>query len=278
MLDLGGIYPAALNVSDQNGNPTNATTITLTITQPDGTTVTPVPLNPVTGQYTYSYQTVQAGRHLVRWVTTVPSTGYTDVFDVAEAQPPAILSLAQAKTQLQIDPANTEDDVELREYLNAVTAAIENYKNEVIVRRTIVESHTFSLFTWNFASPRLRLWEIPVIQLVSVISNDPGTSSFSWDVVNALSVDTSTGIITVLNGPPISGDVTCTYIAGYVIVPYNYLLGAKIALQHIWETRRGVGGLGGAVGPEELHIAVGHAYVLPKKAIEALGAPMPAVA
>lgn len=277
MLDLGSIYPAALSVFDQNGNLTNASSVVLTITLPDGTTTSPSPSNPSTGQYTYSYQTVQAGRHLVRWVTTTPGTGFTDVFDVAEATPPSILSLADAKQHLQIDQSNTEDDNELRAWLTGITATIENYKNEVIVRRTVVEDHTFSLFTWNFESPRLRLWEIPVIQLVSLVSND-FSPTFTWDVVNNLQVENDTGIITVIQGPPISGNVTATYIAGMSIVPYNYLAGAKIALQHAWETRRGVGGLGGAVGPEELHIAVGHAYVLPKKAIEMLGPPQPAVA
>lgn len=276
MLDLGGIYPAALNVFDVNGNPVNAGTITLTITLPDGTTATPTPSNPATGQYTYSYQPPIPGRYMVRWVTTTPGTGYTDTFDVAEAVPPSILSLAEAKVHLQIDPANTEDDTELREMLMGLTAVVENYKQEVIAFRTVTEDHTFAMFVWNFQAPRLRLWDTPVIQLLSVVSNDL-SPQFTWNVAN-LDVDNDTGIVTVLTGPPITGDVTCVYTAGYQVIPYNYLIGAKIALQHIWETRRGVGGLGGAVGPEELHIVAGHAYLLPKKAIEALGPPNPVVA
>lgn len=281
MFDLGGIYPAALNVTDDTGLAVNATTVSLVITLPDGTTVSPVPANTATGSYTYSYLTTQAGRHMVRWVTTGPNTGYTDVFDVAEANPPAILSLAMAKQHLQMDPADTTWDEVLREVLMAVTAEIEQYKHQVIVRRDFTENYTFSLFYWNWQAPRLRLHNIPVLSLNTLTDMNTG---FTWDVTNQadgtgnLLVDYDTGIVSVLRGPPITGNILASYTAGMAIVPYNYLEGAKIALQHWWEKVRGPGGIGGAVGPEELHVSAGIFYALPKTALEMLGPAQPVVA
>src|SRR3546814_17325246 len=71
----------------------------LTITRPDNTTVSVSPVTPVsTGTYTYDYATVQPGRHVVRWVATGANAGaYTDVFDVREAAPPLLFSLADAR-------------------------------------------------------------------------------------------------------------------------------------------------------------------------------------
>jgi hypothetical protein len=276
VFDLGSVYPASLNVYDQNKNLVNATTVTLTITLPDGTSVSPAITNPpaVTGQYTYSYLTVQPGRHVVRWVTTAPNTGYTDVFDVTEAVIPSVLSLVQAKRQLEIDPLDTNDDAELREVLLAVTLAVEDYKGEIIARRSFTQRYQFQPYYWNWAQPRLRLDMTPVISLTSLISDDNG---FAWDVVNNL-ITTPDGLVTVKAGPAISGNVTAVHVSGYTIIPYNYQMASLVVLQHVWETRRGVGGLGGSVGPEELHVAAGKAYALPKKAIELLGPPQPAVA
>lgn len=281
MFDLGGIYPAALKVTDENGLPMNALSVTLTITLPDGTTVTPTPSNTGTGSYVFSYLVTQPGRHMVRWVTTAPDTGYTDVFDVAEANTPAILSLAAAKQHLQMDAADSTWDEMLREVLMGVTAEIENYKKEIIVRRVFTENYTFALFYWNWQAPRLRLHNTPILSLDSLTDMNTG---FSWDVSNQtngtgnLLVDYDTGIVSVLRGPPVTGNILASYTAGRAIVPYNYLEGAKIALQHWWEKVRGPGGIGGAVGPEELHVAAGVSYALPKTAMEMLGAPQPVVA
>ena len=102
MFELGAVYPAAINITDQNGQPANPAAATLIITQPDQTTVNcPITLPPaVTGQLRYPFPTTQAGRHLVNWTTTNPTAPYTDVFDVLEAAPQALFSLADAKQTL----------------------------------------------------------------------------------------------------------------------------------------------------------------------------------
>jgi hypothetical protein len=288
MFDLGSIYPAALDVFNAAGVLLDPQTAVLTITLPDGTTTSPVITLPSTvpGQLRYNYLTVQPGRHLVRWQTQNPSLGYTDAFDVAEAAPPMILSLAMAKKALQIDPANTSDDDELREMLMGITKAAENYKNEAIVFRQITgESHQFDLWSWSWQTPRMRLDVAPVITLTSLTSEDGVVDWLATDgpiaagvVGKNLFISPSTGIITVVRGTPVTGWVIAGYTVGYQVIPYNYLQGAKVLLQWVWESRRGPGGLAGVVGPEELHSVAAHPYLIPRKAQDWLGPQFPAVA
>lgn len=289
MFDLGSVYPAALDVFNAAGVLTDPSSATLTITLPDGSTVTPaVPLpSAVPGQLRVSYTTTMPGRHLVRWQTVNPNAPYTDAFDVAEASPPMILSLATAKKALGIDPSNTDDDEELREMLFGVTRSVENYKNEVIARRVITgESHQFDLWSWSWQTPRPRLNFTPVISLDTFTSED-GTINWLSDGGSLpadtrgrnLYVESQTGIITVVSATAITGWIIAGYTAGYQVIPYNYLQGSKVMLQWLWETRRGPGGLNAVVGPEELHaMSSAHPYLIPRKAQEYFGPPFPAVA
>ena len=214
MFDLGAIYPAALDVLNASGVLVDPASATLTITLPDGTTLNPsVPLpSTVPGQLRVSYQTTMPGRHLVRWVTQNPNTAFTDAFDVAEAAPPTILSLAMAKKTLQIDPANTDDDDEIREMLMGITKAAENYKNEAICFRQITgESHQFDLWSWSWQVPRMRLDVAPVITLTSLTSEDGAVNWLTGGPIPAgtvgreLYIAPATGIITVVRGTPITG-------------------------------------------------------------------------
>lgn len=278
MIELQGIYPAALDVTDASGNLANASTVILTITLPDGTTTSPAVANPPasTGHYQVPYLTSQPGRHVVRWVTTGPNTAYTDVFDVSEAQTPSILSLADIRTTLGYDPLTTGDDKELREKLAAITKAVEDYKHETIVQRTITQKHVISgtwawTATWSTSS-RLRLLKVPVISLTSVVATN---GSFTWDTAN-LDVDNDTGLVSVISGPPVIGRVTSVHVAGYQIIPYNYIEGAKVLFQAVWETRRGPGGESGVIGPEELN-DFRHYTSMPRKVTEWLGPPRPVV-
>lgn len=276
MIDLGGVYPAVINIYDADGNLVNPATITLTITQPDGTQPAIVVGNPpvLAGQFAYQFITTQAGRHTVRWQTTAPNVAWTDVFDVAEATPPAILSLSDMKNILYIDPADTSDDDTIRAMLMATTAAVEQYKNEIIVPRTITENVNFGDI-WQRGWPirsRVRLMGVPLISVTSVMSLD---GMITWDPANMLP-DRNTGLVQVISGPPFAGRMVWTYYAGYPIIPYHILEGSKTIFQHIWEGRRGPGGTGSVVGPEEL-ADYKHATGIPRKAYEMLGPPRPAI-
>lgn len=267
MLDMGGVYTAAIDVRNDQGVLTTPATYTLTFTLPDGTQVSPtVPAPTVAGELRYDYSYPMPGRYGVKWVTANPQIAYSDVFDVAETQPPALMSLAVMKQTLGMDPDYTDDDDELRAKLAAITTAIERYKSEVIIQRTI----TFDIDAIEPWHRRIRLNYVPVIAILSVESQDGLTT---WDPAN-LRYDSATGLVKVMSGPRIIGDTVWQVLAGYRQIPYNYIEGGKVLLSHIWESRRGPGGTGGVVGPEEL-ADFRHYTALPRKAMDWLGQPRP---
>lgn len=177
----------------------------------------------------------------------------------------SIVTLEEAKTQLQILPSDTSRDDEVQAYCDGITAVVEDYMHEVIEQRTISED----VDTFHRFGRRFRLWSVPVISLTSVTSLV--SEGLTWDV-SAMRLDPS-GLVRVMSGPPIRGPVEVVYEAGYVDVPVHYKRGALVILQHNWETRRGVGAVRSAVvGAEEMHNP--HwMYSIPRKALEWLGSP-----
>jgi hypothetical protein len=270
MIDLGSAYTIAVSVYDGTGNAANADTFTLTITLPDGTTVTPDVTNPpaITGQYAYAYTTVQSGRHAWRAVADSPAWAQTGAFDVGDAANPSILSLADAKIRLGIDLADTTDDDELRAKLAGLTGALERAKNEVIARRSITQE-------WMHARcDPLRLWKVPVISLDSLAYQLRGDAPVTLDVAD-WKAGADSGLLYRMGGAQPHGWVTAVSTAGYTIIPGNYLEAAAVLLEHLWETRRGAGTLGaGVIGPEEASDWK-QMTMLPRKVIEWIGPPRP---
>lgn len=279
MIPAGGTYPVAFDVLDDTGTLTHAATATLVITLPDGTTVSPAITDAiVAGQYRLAWQTAVPGRHTVHAVTTGPVTSFDDEFDVAATPWPAIVSLGDAKAVLKIDPADHDDDDELREFIAAVTGAVEQYKHRAIVRRTVTDELDLGWGCgyrgYGRGYGRFRLWTAPVISLTSVISWD---GTVTWDVTQMRV--TASGVVRVMAGPPVTGLVDVTYIVGLQQIPANYKRGALIILEHTWETQRGQGTvMSGVIGAEEHFRQPGEWFTIPAKAKELLGPPEPVVA
>jgi hypothetical protein len=80
-----------------------------------------------------------------------------------------------------------------------------------------------------------------------------------------------------MSGPKPFGWVTSGYTAGYVVIPGNYLEAASVLLEHLWETRRGPGPLGGGVIGVEEAGDWKQMTMLPRKVIEWIGPPRPIV-
>ena len=270
--DLGDTVPLTFSVVDADGAPTNADTVTLTITLPDDTTTSPTVENPPTtvGLYLCDYEPAQSGRYLVRWTATDPDVAYTDQVDVRSAAPPLIVSLADAKRHIGKDPADTVDDDELREHIEATTGLVEDIRGEAVVRRTVVEDIDVGRPTAAVA-----LATSPVISLTSVASVDGSTT---WNVAD-LHV-AGHGIVIAQSGQALFGLVRFTYVAGYTVIPANFVLAAKIIIQHVWETqqRPSLSPRGTFTGPRgtvsiesETMTTIGLGYAVPNRALQLLG-------
>jgi hypothetical protein len=228
--DLGATARLKADCLDPDGTLTTATSAVVTVTLPDGTTATPPATETSTpGRYQADYVTTVAGRHTVRWVWSGPAHAYTDMFDVSEAAPPAIMSLATGRKHLK--KADSSDDDEIREWIEACTRAVEQFVGPVAVR-TVTE-------TVHFNNARtVALTNIPALSLASVTSLRPGGPSCS---VDDLRLDPDTGLVDAVDGGILYGPLSFTYRVGRVIVSANIRAAAKIILQHLWRTRQGPG-------------------------------------
>jgi hypothetical protein len=269
-IDLGDVVTLEFPVVTAAQAYANAVTVTLTVTLPDGTTATPAVANPPTetGRYRYDYPSVQAGRHLVRWTSTTPSSAYTDMFDVRPAASPLVVSLADVKQHL--GKSDSGDDEELREFIEAATAVIEEHRAETVVRRTVVVDIRVG------CALVVQLPTSPVQSLTSVAAVDGSTT---WNVAD-LHVSPH-GVVSVQSGVALDGLVRFTLVAGYTVVPANYTLAAKIIVAHLWETQQQ-----GGVGPrgpfstegDQFLSPTGRGFAIPNRAVELLGRRPPLVA
>ncbi|MFF3857527.1 hypothetical protein [Micromonospora sp. NPDC002575] len=261
--DLGATARLTAPCRDPDGTLTNAATATVTVTLPDGSTAAPAVANPPaeTGRYTADYITSVPGRHTVRWVFTGPAHAYTDVLDVYDEAPPAILSMADARDHLNLK--STSDDDEVRYWNNVTTRAVE-YHTGPIVARTVVEQHTVR----NAAA--VVLLHTPVLAVTAVEAVLTGASGYSTD---DLDVDGATGEVYRLDGGHLSGRLKFTYTAGRTAIAENITGGARIILDHLWRTQRA--GRRGALagGGEDYSVTEpipGLGYAIPNRALELL--------
>ncbi len=282
IFDTGDVIPLTVEIRDANGALANAGAVTLTIGLPDGTSISPSPNNPSVGRYQLDYAAVQVGRHSVRWVATgTNASAYGDVFDVRPADLGLIVSLADVKTHLNIPASSTDDDEQIRAFIEAATELVENFRNEVVVRRSITEYHTPK---WSY---RLVLHSSPVISLTSVARVD---GSLSWDVTK-LNVATQTGVVSIPGadsflGMPAGiggfwGYLKVIYVAGYQVIPPNFTLAAKYIVQHLWESQQQPGlGPPGRFGSDTGadYGQFGSGYALPNRAAELLAGKAPGFA
>lgn len=141
--ELGQTLVFTVQIVDDAGNDADlgGGNPTCTVTRPDGTTTTASISKPSTGLYWGSLASSNQGG---RWRGTFTGTGtnsgklpYTDVIDVWPADPRLIISLADAKAEL--NHISDVNDDELRLYIAATTEIVEHIVGAVLVR---TETHT----------------------------------------------------------------------------------------------------------------------------------------
>lgn len=220
--DLGDTVRLTAECRDPDGTLMNAGTATLTVTLPDGSTVSPaVPAPTSAGQYVYDYPTTSAGRHAVRWLFETPNSARTDVFDVRPETPALLLSLADAKAQLNITSARSDE--EIRGWLETVTGIVEHFTG-VTVQRSFTEVHRLP----RRGTPAFALLRTPALEITAATGADP----------DVMDLDTTTGVVHHAVCGLFCGRIEVTYLAGRDQVPAPIRDAAKIILQHLWRTQR----------------------------------------
>lgn len=279
--DLGDPVPLRFLITDPNGNPANAGTVTLTITQPDNTAAGPFTLVAgALGTYDYDYTPTQVGRHLARCVATgANASAYSDAFDVDPADLGGILSLAETKTSLNI--TNSKSDELIRGYIAVATALIED-----VIGPVIPTSHTETVQ----ATDTIVLAKAPVLSITSIASTFP-LSGGPISLTPMYLLDPLSGVLrqnrsqygpdpafawggydpffAVYGGGAgygAAGFLTVMYVAGRPIVPPLARQAAHIIVNSLMQTQRGsspmpVQGGEQASGPPE---------IMPPEAVELL--------
>lgn len=228
--DLGDTVPLSIEVRDQDGNLAAAGAVALTITKPDMTTTVGTVTNPSTGVYRCDFVPTVAGPYRVRWVATgVNASAYTDAFDVRQATPPLIFSLADARAML--NRVTAADNEKIRDLLESTTSIVEDIVGPV-VPQTVTEVISGSGMRSGFA-----LSETPVIAIQSILSVFT-TGGLSY-LPGEFDVDSKTGVALTLNGRSFAGTYRVTYTAGRVVVPAAIRDASRLILRHLWSLQLG---------------------------------------
>lgn len=238
--EIGDVLPLAWTITVA-GVPTNAT-VTVTVTKPDGTSSSPAVTNPATGSYAANYTPTVNGQHIFRWV----ATGAVTAAESGSFVVGGIISLAQAKATLR--KSSTADDVQIQEYIDALTGPMEAYCGPIIAR---------SVTEWpeSEGSAVLMLDQTPIISVTSLTEyrgnvaypyteiTDPTSGGLYTFIVDP----TLDGKVTrVFNGGrnlPFTGPVKAVYQVGLAVIPPNYTLAGKLLVQALWRTQNGGAGL-----------------------------------
>lgn len=234
--------------------------ITVTILLPDGTTSGPhTPVNDSTGVYHYDYTPAQAGHYVARWVTGTPTGADEESFDVAPQWAEAgIVSLADAKEQLNIDATDSDYDNEIAGFVRSITEVCEKHVG-ALARTTHVERHR--------GGRGMVLLHSPVLSLTSVVAIETAGTD---QAVADLDLDQPTGVVTRKDGGTMKGPLRVTYTAGQTSIPAHVRQAALIVLQHMWETQRGQMG-GVRVGGSDEAYDPRFGFSIPRRAQELLG-------
>lgn len=208
-----------------------------------------------------------------QWTVTTTGTGAGvtfgdfDVFDAGAET--AVLSLQDAKDQVNIPQATTTWDAEIQAYIAAIETSLEKATGGPIVNRTITAERTEMMDGQTVIPVRQR----PLVSVTQIIS----ASGSAIDITGGLKLDANAGLIRKPLGLPFYGpffswlpEVYVTYIAGWgTSVPAPFNLFGRIVFQHLWDTQHGP-----AVRPQmggmDLTTPAGFGFAIPNRAAELL--------
>lgn len=254
--EIGQTVTVAIKVYDSTGALANVGgTMTCTVTKPDGSTAAATVTNPSTGTYQAALTGTLAGRYRYTFTGTGTNSGgtpWTDVADVWPADPRLIISLADAKAELN-HVSNINDD-ELRLYIAATTEVIEEIVGRVLAA-TVTE-------TFDGGKTAVLLSErATVISTVTVggVATTSYVANLDAGIVYAGSTSSPS---TFTSGRQ---NVVVTYTSGASTIDPNVVLAARVIAAHLYQV--GQQGRRGRNSNEDITV-LSSGYAVPSRAVE----------
>ena len=197
-------------------------TVTLTVTKPDGTAVTPAPtVTESAGEYSATVACDQPGRYLLRWVDGAEVN--VDTLEVWPADPRFLISLDDAAAALQWRPQDVAKNGDaLRLYIAAATEVIEDITGALLIR-TIVQPS-------DGGRTGVALWERPS-EIISVIVDGSPFTRYIPNLNAAIVYATPKGE-RFTDGYQ---NVVITYRTGSESISPSIQLGARELVRHLWQ-------------------------------------------
>jgi hypothetical protein len=236
--DLGDVVALGVKITDAAGALANATAVTCTITNPDGTSTNPTVVNTSTGIYDVNYSPLTSGRYVVRWVATgANASAYSDDFTVRNYDQISIVSLDEVKSHLNI-AVDTHDE-EIRRFIDAATDLCQNYVGSILGRDTFVSEK------YDGNTDIIRLRNPRALSITSIYENgtliDP--TQYMLDPtgqrVQRLSVGSLAGPNYFGVWAPGVQNIVISYISGFINPPPSAKQGLLEEVRHLWQTQRG---------------------------------------
>jgi hypothetical protein len=286
--EIGQVLTFAVTVKDATGALVDTSTLPVcTITIPDGTTTAATVTKPSTGNYVATYTSTLAGRHTARWTATGTNSGgfpYTDTADVWPNDPQLVISLGDARAELNLDATETISDDELRLYVAATTQILVDLCGPLgiaVLPSIRVEEH-------DPAGSQLVLRRRPVDAPTTAIEYI-GASAYTIPFAStpnaggdSYTYEPQTGILTRrIGGTPYRwrGTVVITYTWGSTQINPRVVLAARALVAHLWSI--GNRGWRPSFGGNDAIMTTPMGYAIPRRVVEMLdpaGSPSPQVA
>ena len=267
--DLGDKVYLTWNTVDSSGAAVNPGTVTLNITQPDGTTSSVSTSTSTTGTYTASFLPTQVGRHILAWAATGSyPQAFSDIFEVRDINDIGIVGYDEVLEFLNI-PAASANENEVRRFIDASTDLAETYVGQVLGRRTFTDE------LYDGGTEFIRIRNPKAISITSVYENGALVSSSNYvlDYTGQRLYRIGSGTLYATNsyGYWTAGmnNVKITYVAGYVNPPMSAKQGVLEIIRHLWQTQRGaINVMSRTNSGDELYSTP--TYSLPRRAMELL--------
>lgn len=260
---VGSQVRLSFTTADATGALTDATTQTVTVTLPDGTSATPSVTHDSTGTYHADYTVTAAGRHEWYATTTGPVTRTpVDVFNASAITLGPIVGLTELRNHLNL--SSVVSDSEILAFAARASDAVEAWTGQTWRQVTVTEKYDGGVLG-------LLLRTLPVQSIVSVTEFGQSLNSSSWNLdINAGVLFRGTTLVRI-RWLPGAQNVTVTYQAGPTggIVPTDVLLATMELTRHFWETQRGGSNLPRQQGAE-VEYDPRSGYSLPRRVIELL--------